>query len=631
MLTFVRVLAVLVVVLAACQQGDPKLSTDVQGLVIVNPSTPHDFGSLQVGQTSAPFTVTISPSGTSSYDRIDSVSAPCPDFSAVANTPAEVYRTCETCCPAGQQICPQSPLVCCIGDQQSFSFQTYFSPTVSGTSSCVVTISLNNGASTKTVTLTGTGTPPPVEIDVHPTSVGFGDVRRDNDSTAVAITVSNLGGSPLNVGSASVSSASSVYRIVAGQTGMHSISAGSSETYSIVCRPTAVGQTTGTFDITSNDSDEMHVSIPLSCNGIDSNLVILPSPVNLTARVGEPVQKTITLQNTGQAGMQIENVSVTGQDLSMVTPPATSMIPGGGNMTTLTIGFAATSAGTATGDLVVTYDSGQTRTAGITALALNTSMSLTPDGDIDFGPVCSGQTAPKEFSIHANDLGSFEVNTISTPDAPFTVTAPPLPANVQGNPGNTVTFTVTASPTAAGHQVSTMVVDTDIPGGTPHMINLAVDGLDAGVSAIPASVDFGANPIQTTTIGQEVHLSNCSAAAITAMNARIEGPDAADFAIVQQPDNTMIDPTGNADWLVVLQAHTSGTKQASFVVDYDGGTVTVPLAGEGLGNAPGDGAGGGGEKSYYTCAAGGASSAWPLVLIGLALTVRRRRSAAPRS
>ena len=188
----------------------------------------------------------------------------------------------------------------------------------------------------------------------------------------------------------------------------------------------------------------------------------------------------------------------------------------------LTIEFAATSAGTATGDLVVTYDNGQTRTAGLTGLALSTSMSLTPDGDIDFGPVCSGQTAQKEFSIHANDLGLFEVNTISTPDVPFTVTAPPLPANVQGNPGNTVTFTVAAAPTAAGHQVSTMMVDTDIPGGTPHTLNLAVDGLDAGVSAIPASVDFGANPIQTTTIGQEIHLSNCSGAAITAMNARIE-------------------------------------------------------------------------------------------------------------
>ena len=93
----------------------------------------------------------------------------------------------------------------------------------------------------------------------------------------------------------------------------------------------------------------------------------------------------------------------------------------------------------------------------------------------------------------------------------------------------------------------------------------------------------------------------------------------------------MIQPAQNATWLVVLQAHTTGPKEASFVVDYDGGTASIPLTGEGLGDMQGSDAPGGGEKSYYTCAAGGASTAWPLALIGLALTVRRRRSASRRS
>jgi uncharacterized protein (TIGR03382 family) len=382
--------------------------------------------------------------------------------------------------------------------------------------------------------------------------------------------------------------------------------------------------------IRSNDMDEGTVTIPLSCNGIDSNLVVAPSPVQLpTTRVGEPVQATVTLQNTGNLPTQIESVTVTGQDLSMTSaPPVGQLDPQ--TSKPVTVSFAAASAESATGDLVVTFDNGMQRTVQLTAQALGTSMSVTPDGDIDFGPVCSGQTADQTFVVVGNDQGSFKINTISTPDAPFTLNAPTLPANVQGVGGNQVMFTVSAAPTAAGHQVSSMMVDTDIPGGTPHMINLAVDGLAAGVSATPESLDFGSNPIQATTIGQEVHLSNCSAAAITAMNARIEGTDAADFAIVQQPDSAMIQPAQNASWLVVLQAHTTGPKEASFVVDFDGGTASVPLAGEGLGDMTGSDAPGG-EKSYYTCSAGGASSAWPLVLIGLALTVRRRRPAAPRS
>ena len=98
-------------------------------------------------------------------------------------------------------------------------------------------------------------------------------------------------------------------------------------------------------------------------------------------------------------------------------------------------------------DLVVTYENGQQRTTQLSGRALGTSMSVTPDGDIDFGPVCSGQTADQPFVIVGNDQGSFKVNAISTPDAPFTVTAPTLPTTVQGVGGNQVMFTVTAAPT----------------------------------------------------------------------------------------------------------------------------------------------------------------------------------------
>jgi uncharacterized protein (TIGR03382 family) len=364
--------------------------------------------------------------------------------------------------------------------------------------------------------------------------------------------------------------------------------------------------------------------VPLACNGIDSNLTIAPSPVTLaTTRVGEPVQATVQLQNSGTAAMQLEGVTVTGTDLTMVSGGGAMQLNPGAS-TTVTVSFSAAAKESANGNLVAAYDGGQQRSAEISAQALGTSMALTPDGDIDFGPVCAGQTSdPKGFSIKGNDDGSFKVNAISTPDMPFTLTAPALPANIQGNGGNTLDFSVTAAPTAAGHQVSTMMVTTDIPGGTPHMINLSVDGLTAGVSPTPDMLDFGSNPIDTTTIGQDVNLSNCSTAPITAMNARIEGPSASEFAIVQQPTSATIAPTSSASWLVVLQARTTGPKQASFVVDYDGGTAMVPLNGEGLGvNGTGSGADTG-EKSYYSCAAGGTGAGWPIA--GVLLVVIRRR------
>jgi uncharacterized protein (TIGR03382 family) len=617
----VRLVVALLVVLAACQQKDPQLSSTGQELTSMA-VTSHDFGSLQVGQMSGAYTFTINPAAGNNYDTVTSITENCPDFSVNApGLPADVYRDCETCtCPASNpQLCPA---VCCTLDLQSYSFDTYFSPTVSATVSCTVTISLNNGATTRLVTLTGTGTPPPIQMNVQPTSANFGDVRRNTDSTGIGINVSNTGGQAISVSSVTVSPG---FAIASGPTGAYNLGVGATQPYSVICHPTATGPISGSFKVTSSAPQ---VVVPLSCNGIDSNLTINPSPETMPdTRIGEPIQGTITLTNSGGAPMQLENVAVTGQDLTMATGPGTMSLAANGGSTTVTVGFSAASKETATGQLTVTYDGGQQRTSSISAKALSTSMAVTPDGDIDFGPVCSGQTAPpKKFTIIANDEGPFKVNTITTPDAPFIVMgAPALPAAVQGNDGNEVTFMVTAAPTTAGQQVSTMMVDTDIPGGTPHMINLSVNGLSAGVSATPDSIDFGSNPIDSATIGQQVELSNCATAPVTASNARIEGKDAADFAIVQQPDSAMIQPTNSASWLVVLQAHTAGPKEASFLVDYDGGTAMVPLAGEGLGDMTGSG-GPGGEKSYYSCAVGGAGGSWPLVLAFAALLRRRRRA-----
>jgi len=591
------------------------------------PVSTHDFASLQIGQTSAPFTFTVNPAAGNNDDTVTSITENCPDFAVNASgLPAEVYRICDTCCFTGKDgstICPQpqTPIVCCTTDIQSYQFDTTFTPTIAGTVSCTVTVSLNNGATTKLVTLTGTGTAPPINISVNPGSVNFGDVRRNTDSTGVGISVSNTGGSTMTVSSVSISSG---FSITSGPTGSYTVGAGGTQPYSVLCHPTAVGAMSGAFVVNSNDPSHPQVSVPLACNGIDSNLTIVPSPVTLaTTRVGEPVQANVQLTNSGTASMQLESVMVTGTDLAMVSGGGAMQL-GPGASTTVTVSFSAAAKETASGNLVASYDGGQQRSAQINAQALGTSMELNPDGDIDFGPVCAGQTSdPRMFSIKGNDDGSFKVNAISTPDMPFTLMAPVLPATVQGQGANTLDFSVTAAPTAAGHQVSTMMVTTDIPGGTPHMINLSVDGLTAGVSPTPDMLDFGSNPIDTTTIGQNVNLSNCSTTAITAMNARIEGPSANEFAIVQQPTSATIAPTSSASWLVVLQARTTGPKMANFVVDYDGGTATVPLNGEGLGDT-GSGSGGDtGEKSYYSCAAGGTGAGWPIA--GVLLVVIRRR------
>lgn len=622
MRSFVLCLGLAVGVLgSACQTDDPDVSTTEHYLVSVLPAT-HDFGSLQVGSTSSPLTINVNPTGlVSTTEKINSITA-CPGFAVNApGLPAYIYKTCEPCeCAAGSCPIPVAPL-CCSSDYQNYTFTAKFVPTVAATVSCVVNINFASGL-TKTVSLSGTGTPQPYHLTWSPNSYNFGDIRRDTDSGQIDFTVGNSGGQTLSVSSIQISAG---FVIKSGPTSSYSLAPGAVQHYKVVCHPTGLGAISGNFTIRSNDTTNPTKNIPLSCRGVDSALDFAPTPVAMpTTRVGEPQEIDVAIRNTGTAPMSFHSVALSGADFQMVTTPSEDEIAAGAS-TTARVRFMATTAGMAMGTLTATYDNAQQRSTAITSKAVNTSMALTPDGDVTFGPVCAGQTKTQPFTIVANDEGSFKVSTIEAPALPFTVGEASLPANVAGSGANMFTFDVTAAPAEAGVQTSTMTITTDIPAATPHTVNLSVEALPAGVNPTPEAVDFGSTMINTTTLGQSVNLSNCNTGPITIAGARIEGPDAGDFAIVASPESNEVMASGTATWLVVMTTHSGGLKHAELVIDHDGGEARVALDGEGLtddvgSDDPID------ESSYYACSTGAAHGIVP-ILLALGFVARRRRRA----
>ena len=608
-----------VVLVGACQQA-PALSTTTQDLVNVSPVT-FDFGTLEVGMTSAPRVINVNPAAGEQSDVITSITEGCPDYFVTANgLPADVYRVCEF----GTQFVTAAP--CTTTEIQSYSFTAQFQPNIGSATSCVVTVALASGA-TKTVTLSGTGMTPPIRIDVAPGSVPFGDVRRNTTSGTAEIVVRNLGGQKLSVSSVTTSAG---FAITAGPASTV-LGASGAQPYSIVCQPTAVGGFNGSFSVQSDDPVNPTVTIPLSCNGIDSNLDISPSPLTLpTTRVGEPVEQDVQLINSGAAPMTLESVALTSTDLELVSAPgAGTVLAGSGGSAAVRIRFAAAAAATAEGTLTMNYDGGQTRTSQISARALATSMALTPDGEVDLGPICVGQSKLQPFSIVANADAGFQVNAISSPDAPFTVASPGLPAGLTGSGGNMLAFDVTATPTEPGIATSLLTVTTDIPGAAPREIRLSAIALAEGVAGSPEELDLGSQVLEVTTIGQEVAVANCTATATTLANARIEGEGATNFAIVQQPASAMLPASGVAKWLVVFTPRAIGPTEATFSVDHDGGTTTIRLVGEGLGDDVAGG-GDGGPPSYYSCSTGGAPTTLWIAMICLVMfgrDVRRRNRA----
>ena len=611
--------------LAACGLDSLDESETVQGLVNgvgFSPPTGGTVGSVQVGQSSIPFSVDIYPISINEvYYSVTAVTG-CSDFSVDApNLPGEVSRTCLSYDPCPACVPALQPPTCNSWTDVDYVFTTTFHPTVPNPSSCAINLTIS-GLGTRTYTINGTGTVPPIDIDVTPTQVAFGDVRRNTASTAATVNARNAGGQAISVTSAV---ASAGFTLTSGPAGAVTIPVGSTQAYGVTCNPTATGALNGTLRITSNDPMSPAV-VNLTCNGIDSNLDVSPSPAAIpTTRVGEPVQRTIALSNTGAASMLLQSTALTGAGISAVSmPPANTAIAPGGSVNAI-VGFAADTAGDAAATLTITYDGGQQRAVQISAKALATSMSVAPDGHIDLGPVCVGQSKTQDVAIAANAEGPFKLTAVSMPTAPFTLVAPSLPANVQGLGANHLTLTLGSSPTAVGPATAAIMLTTDIPGATPHELDLDSTGLAAGVSATPAELNLGPSQVNSTTIGQEVQVTNCSTTGAVLSNPRLEGQDAGDFAIVEQP-SLMIGANGTARWLIVAQPHSAGAKTAMFSVDHAAGTSSVILLADGLSDQVGTGPpGAGGRASYYQCSTGTATTSWPVGLALGALLLRRRR------
>jgi hypothetical protein len=652
-----RALSLLVLVLGgACTASLPTADTTSE--LVGAPEGTTTFPSTQVGDTSAAQTYYMYETTTGTVglhsDTISSIAYSCPDFTVnwAAGTASDdcilecigsgselerpdTDQATLSSTRAGTQAGPDSRgsikiPICEGGDQivctqdSVYSFSATFHPTVAATVSCVLTIT--STSQTQTLTLSGTGTAPPIDITASPGSIAFGGVRVSTDSSAVAVTVTNSGGSTGTVSSVAVTSG---FAITAGTTTSHTIAANTSETYDVVCEPgTTVGAFAGTLTI-ANNGPTPTISIPLSCTGTNASLSASPSPAVLpTTRVGEPEQQTITITNVGTASATIQSVTITG--VTEVSAPAANSTLAVSGSAQVVVSYPATMAGTVSGSVTVDYDSGSTIDIPIAGQALATSLSLTPDGTVDFGPVCAGSTKSQSFALIANEAGSFKLTALSMPTSPFTLTSPTLPASVAGNAANTVTFGVTAAPSAAGTATSTLQLTTDIPNSQPHAVSLAVIGLPAGVTGTPAKLDAGPAPVKTTTLAQPVNVTNCGDSAITITSATITGPDAASFAIVVPPSSTQIAPATTATWQVVMNSQLPGTLQATFEAVYSGGSVTVALTGEPF--LPGGGSGGGPgsdtgpeKSSYYACAVGAPAAVWPLVLALFVVQRRRRR------
>jgi centrosomal CEP192-like protein/HYDIN/CFA65/VesB family protein/ASPM-SPD-2-Hydin domain-containing protein len=205
----------------------------------------------------------------------------------------------------------------------SCSIQVAFTPTVTGPASGTLSIPDDAPGSPHAVALSGTGVQP--KATVSPSSLSFGNVHVGPGSSANQqyVTVTNTGTSDLHVAGVTLAGdpAFTIGTTCAGAT----VAPGASCKVGVYASPDTIGSRTGTLQI-ADDAPGSPQTVALSVTGVDGKLTATPTSFNFgSVRVNTKSSKlNIKVQNTGNATLNIGQVSITGLNPSSFVIVSTS-------------------------------------------------------------------------------------------------------------------------------------------------------------------------------------------------------------------------------------------------------------------------------------------------------------------
>jgi hypothetical protein len=539
-------------------------------------------------------------------------------------------------------VSPPCSGTCALAAGGSTAHTVTFRPTAIGDRNASLTVTSNDPLEpTRAVTMTGVGGGG-VLTQVAPVgaTLPFGDIPVGTDSSPQPVTVRNDGNLNLRLSGIALQDATGFALIGTRPPPDVVLAPGRSHRVDVVCSPTAAASLTGTLRITSDAVTTPTRSIALTCRGIMADLAATPAPVGFEpTRVGASSVQRVTLRNTGNTATTLAQLAAAPAVFSLENGPVLPMELAPRATVNVDVRFTPTADGDVEGALTVTPQAGDPLTVALHGPARVASFTVEPATG-DLGTVCQGQSIVQRFALTSTGSADIEVAmpTLSGDGAfrlgliaPAAGDYPSLLA-----PSSSATVDVTATPGAAP-ATATLRFQTDVATGGVFDVPLAVQAIAGGVAVSPGQIDVAPIAVGERSAPVTVTLSNCGETPLQVVDLDIGGPDAAAFDVggMLPPPAIAVPVSSQIRWTIVFSPEREGAHSAMLTITHAGGTLTVPLTGEGsAGGGPGSpdagsGAGIDEDDSYYACGCqaprGGAASGWLVLLVALALRRRSRR------
>jgi hypothetical protein len=229
-------------------------------------------------------------------------------------------------------------------------------------------------------------------------------------------------------------------------------------------------------------------SAPVTFNVTAASLAVDPSSLDFgTVEAGKAVERTITVQNAGNASMTVIAIASPNRAFTRVSP-TTPFTLAPGTSRAVTVRYAPYRTGSELSTVYVTASDRLRRTAAITVRGSATSPAAAgadvSPAAVDFGRVPSGQFRTVSVTLFNRGSSPLTVSSAVSSDGTFSLSSPALPISV--SPGGQQALTIRFSPASSGIRTGTVTV---VAGTASIVIPVRGEGTAATTSQVVAYDD----------------------------------------------------------------------------------------------------------------------------------------------
>jgi hypothetical protein len=406
-----------------------------------------------------------------------------------------------------------------------------------------------------------------------PAPLTFPSQATGTASSAQTVTLANTGTAPLLPASVTLSGDFSETDDCQGQT----VASGASCALQVAFKPTATGSRTGSVTIGANVSSG-ELTLALSGTGTAAAALSLNpgslsfGPVQVGA-VSAALQ--VAAQNTGPTVVSI-SFAITGS-FSIASNACASSLAAGKSCQ-LTVEFAPTQTGAATGTLTLTGGGGTQAVSLSGTGASAPSDSLSPTS-LAFSSTFTGQQSAAQ-TVTVTNSGDLPLTSIAmTVSGPFQ-TSNNCTATLAGH--SSCILGVVFAPTQAGSLTGTLTVVDALHTQTVSLAGTGV--LSPTLSVSPSSLSFAGELVGQTSPVSTLMIGNTGGAALNNVGFQMIGPSAGNFSTGSTTCGATLNSLATCTVGVTFTPAATGGSTATLVVSSSTAGVTpatVPLTGTG--------------------------------------------------